>query len=100
MSKDKAIATWSQADANGVYWWRYDNSYTPEIVEVRDGEFYSIAEPDPTSVSVGEFLGPITPDLFAEVARLREALETLRHHLQKQPDIVRLIDAALSSEKE
>ena len=38
--------------------------------------------------------------LLAEVGRLREALKTLRHHLQKQPDIVRLIDTALSGKGE
>jgi hypothetical protein len=86
MSKEKAAATWTQADANGVYWWRYDKSYEPEIVEVRDGEFYSIAEPDPTSVSAGEFLGPITPELFSEVAQLREALQPLYERLQKMMD--------------
>ena len=45
--------------------------------------------------------GPaLMSELVAEVGRLREALTTLRHHLQKQPDVVRLIDAALSGKKE
>lgn len=33
-------------------------------------------------------------------ATLVEALFTLRHHLQKQPDVVRLIDTALSAAQE
>lgn len=37
--------------------------------------------------------------LIAERDRLREALNTLRHHLQKQPDVVRLIDTALSEQR-
>ena len=79
MTQAKATATWTQADANGFYWWRYDKDAAPEPVEVRDGVFYCLADPDPTSVSVGEFLGPITPELFnerdallREVAQLRE----------------------------
>lgn len=81
-TRKKATATWAQADANGIYWWRYDASSAPEIVKVRDGEFYSILDPDPTSTSVGEFLGPITPELFnerdallSEVAQLRQEVE-------------------------
>lgn len=75
---NEATAKWTkiQPDEDGYYWWRYDRSYTPEPVEVRDGMFYSISEPDPTSVSVGQFLGPITPEQFAEVAQLRA--ETLK----------------------
>jgi hypothetical protein len=105
MTQAKATA-WTQADANGFYWWRYDKDATPEPVEVRDVMFYCIADPDPTSASVEEFLGPITPELFnerdallGEVAQLREALETLRHHLQKQPDVMRLINAALAAKE-
>jgi hypothetical protein len=64
---------WSQADANGFYWWRLDKNDTPEPVEVRDGMFYSIADKDPTNVSIGEFLGPIAPSDTEQ--RLREALE-------------------------
>jgi hypothetical protein len=75
MTQAKATATWTQADANGFYWWRYDKDATPEPVEVRDGRFYCLADPDPTSVSVGEFLGPVTPELFSEVGQLREQVE-------------------------
>lgn len=32
-----------------------------------------------------------------QYTKLLEVLTTLRHHLQKQPDVARLIDAALSS---
>jgi hypothetical protein len=81
MTQAKATV-WTQADANGFYWWRYDKDATPEPVEVRDGMFYCIADPDPTSASVGEFLGPITPELsnerdalLREVVQLREAAE-------------------------
>lgn len=37
--------------------------------------------------------------LLSEVAELREALKTLRYHLQKQPDVVRLIDTALAGKE-
>jgi hypothetical protein len=66
---------WSKADADGVYWWRYDKSHTPEIIEVCGGLFYSIADPDPTSTTVGEFLGPITPEQLASAIRALEAFE-------------------------
>jgi hypothetical protein len=84
MTQAKATA-WTQADANGFYWWRYDKDAAPEPVEVRDGMFYCIADTDPTSTSVGEFLGPVTPELsnerdalLGEVAQLREALESMK----------------------
>jgi hypothetical protein len=73
---------WAKPDANGVYWWRYDQTYAPEIVEVRDGLFYSVAEPDPTSVSVGEFFGPITPESFSSHADLERERDVLARHLR------------------
>ncbi len=63
---------WSQADANGFYWWRYDKDDTPQPVEVRDGFFYSIADRSPTSVSFGEFLGPITPTDAERLVKLEK----------------------------
>lgn len=67
---------WSKTDTNGIYWWRYDKDAKPEPVEVRDGMAYGIADADPTSTTVGEFLGPITPDQFTSGGRLREVAET------------------------
>jgi hypothetical protein len=78
------MSQWSQADANGFYWWRYDRNDNPQPVEVRDQMFYSVVDPDPTTVSVGEFFGPITPaDSGEEAIRLREALEALVRRVEK-----------------
>jgi hypothetical protein len=58
----------------------------------RDGVFYCLADPDPTSASVGEFLGPITLELFnerdallREVAQLREALKRMTEAFYPHP---------------
>jgi hypothetical protein len=82
-SREALESKWSQANANGFYWWRYNKDNTPEPATVRDGVFYCAADPDPTSVSVGEFLGPITPSTTERVIRLREALEPLVVRLTK-----------------
>ena len=117
MTKNRGTVKWSGASTNGVYWWRYDDSYIPEVVEVRDGQFYSIAEPEPTSIPFGQFLGPVTPEQFterdqllAEVARLRALLQPiidcygLGQSAEKFTEHVGpfILDAraALSSEKE
>lgn len=73
--------SWSKADVNGVYWWRHDKDSAPEPVEVRDGVFYCIADPDPTSTTLGEFLGPITPEQFTTAGQAFATFEqyTERH---------------------
>jgi hypothetical protein len=110
MTQAKATA-WTQADANGIYWWRLnDKDATPEPVEVRDGVFYCLADPDPTSASVGEFLGPITPELFnerdallGEVAQLREALDNVlqcfRNGAMPDRSIIDAAESALAKER-
>jgi hypothetical protein len=109
MTRTKATV-WTQADANGFYWWRYDKDATPEPVEVRDGVFYCIADTDPTSMSLGEFLGPITPELCSErnallreVAQLREALDNVlqcfRNGAMPDRSIVGAAEAVLAKER-
>ena len=68
--------TWGKADVDGVYWWRLNrDDLAPDPVAVRGGIFYDFGEPEPTSVSVGEFLGPITVADTAALVALRIAAQ-------------------------
>jgi hypothetical protein len=84
MTTEKATATWIKAlpTADGDYYSRideYDKSPTP--IRIEAGKLFEFGcEKDLSAeyqAEVYEYLGPITPDLFAEVARLREALEQI-----------------------
>lgn len=92
---------WSKADANGIYWWRYDKDAAPEPVEVRDGMFYCIADPDPTSTTLGEFLGPITAEQFAALVRALIAFTQYRErHLVPSYFTTALADLRKAIKKE
>ena len=118
MTKDKAIATWSdevptKADAGDAYYFvRRKDKLDVVIMGFSMGKGWLIGVSyDASEMRNHLFLGPITPDLFAEVARLREALDTIGGgkcawascHYRGSHDAdchVAIARAALSSERE
>ena len=68
--------TKSLPDNDGVYWYRFDAKSQPDVVEVRNGDIYYIADGVGLSVANhegGEFLGPFTASDFEQPAALRKA---------------------------
>lgn len=65
---------WTAPKGDGFYWWRLNADDTPDAVLVRGDLFYDFAEQEPTSITVGEFLGPLSPSDTLRQQSLIDAL--------------------------
>jgi hypothetical protein len=94
MTKDKATVAPCEHNHGTNFNWEtktvYDNG------QMLCWDCNQIYTPEPLPQTYGSLVNE-RDQLLAEVARLREALGTLRHHLQKQPDVKGFIDDALSN---
>lgn len=62
---------WGKPTTDGVYWWRLSTDDTPDPVTVRGDFAYDTGYPEPTSTSLGEFLGPISPSDAEQLMELQ-----------------------------
>lgn len=66
---------WTKPQADGVYWWRLNQTDIPDAVIVKGDVFYDFAETEPTATTLGEFLGPISPSDAEQLSELRKITE-------------------------
>lgn len=77
--------------------WLAANDAAVSAVMQTDGVF-DTAKPEVKALMSIAILSTLraSPSDAEQLSELRKVLRTLRHHLQKQPDVVALIDAALT----
>ena len=68
---------WTQQlpTANGIYWYQIDAESTPDVVQIHNRDVYYTGEAGATSLTShvgGQWLGPISPSDFQQLAALRE----------------------------